>query len=593
MKNSSNIFFCILIVITSLLSSNCNKTDSPPTPKPDPLEEKVTASVNGRVIDENGKPVSNASLQAGTSTTTTDVNGVFRFNNIILSKNAGFVKIEKDGYFKSGRTIFTSAGVVNNIEIKLIPKKQRGNFASSAGGNISIESGAAINFPVNGIINKSTKMPYTGTVKVFGAYLNPEDPNLSSIMPGNLTGLTTENEQKILQTYGMIAVELEGGNGEKLNLASGKSAAITVAIPPGLQASAPATIPLWYFNDSLGIWKEEGTAARQGNTYTGSVSHFTFWNWDVPGNLVNLKLTLKNQAQELLPGYRVILKNTQNNSKVYGYTDSAGILSGPVPVSAPIEMTVYNKCNTLLLTQTVGPFNSGTDLGVVTITTPDDASIIVSGTILNCNQGPVTNGFVDLFLEGIFYRATINNGNYSIPILRCSGAPENLNMIATDIDAGKQSNTSGINVTSGNYTLNANACGVSLDQFIHFIAGPDTFYFSSPNDSITAGRTSNNQTYIGAQRNQQDTINFEWLSMYIQGDESPGTHSIAAFNSLILFRGIPSRIEYLIDNPINITITEYGGPGEYIAGNFTATMRERFKNVMVSATCNFRVRRVQ
>jgi hypothetical protein len=264
-----------------------------------------------------------------------------------------------------------------------------------------------------------------------------------------------------------------------------------------------------------------------------------------------------------------------------------------VPVSAPIEMTVYNKCNTLLLTQTVGPFNSGTDLGVVTITTPDDASIIVSGTILNCNQGPVTNGFVDLFLEGIFYRATINNGNYSIPILRCSGAPENLNMIATDIDAGKQSNTSGINVTSGNYTLNANACGVSLDQFIHFIAGPDTFYFSSPNDSITAGRTSNNQTYIGAQRNQQDTINFEWLSMYIQGDESPGTHSIAAFNSLILFRGIPSRIEYLIDNPINITITEYGGPGEYIAGNFTATMRERFKNVMVSATCNFRVRRVQ
>ena len=149
MKNNSNVIFCLLIVLTSLLFSNCNKTDNPPTPKPDPLEEKVTASVNGRIIDENDKPVSNASIQAGTSTTTTDVNGVFRFANILLSKNAGCVKVEKDGYFKTGRTIFTSAGVVNNIEIKLIPKKLRGNFSSSAGGNISIENGAAVNFPAN------------------------------------------------------------------------------------------------------------------------------------------------------------------------------------------------------------------------------------------------------------------------------------------------------------------------------------------------------------------------------------------------------------------------------------------------------------
>ena len=134
MKKNYNIFFCILVAITSLLFANCNKTDKPPAPKPDTLEEKVTASVNGRVVDENAEPVSNASVRAGASATTTDVNGVFRFNNIILSKNAGFVKVEKDGYFNTGRTIFTSAGVVNNIEIKLIPKKLRGNFSSSAGG---------------------------------------------------------------------------------------------------------------------------------------------------------------------------------------------------------------------------------------------------------------------------------------------------------------------------------------------------------------------------------------------------------------------------------------------------------------------------
>ncbi len=143
--------------------------------------------------------------------------------------------------------------MVNNIEITLIPKKERDNFQASAGGNISIENGAAVNFPVNGIIDESTNAAYTGTVRVFGAYLDPEDLTLASIMPGNLTGLTANNEHKILQTYGMIAVELEGSNGEKLNLASGKLAIIILPIPSALQANAPASIPLWYFSDTLGV----------------------------------------------------------------------------------------------------------------------------------------------------------------------------------------------------------------------------------------------------------------------------------------------------------------------------------------------------
>jgi hypothetical protein len=140
--------------------------------------------------------------------------------------------------------------------------------------------------------------------------------------------------------------------------------------------NAPATIPLWYFNDTLGIWKEEGTATKQGNNYVGSVSHFSFWNCDVPSNFVNLKMTLKNQNQEILPGYRVVLVNTQNNSHAHGNTDSSGIANGAVPSAVPIEMTVYNKCNTILYTQTIGPFTTATDLGVVTITTPNATALL-------------------------------------------------------------------------------------------------------------------------------------------------------------------------------------------------------------------------
>src|SRR5215216_6202636 len=201
-----------LLFIISFTAYSCQKnTHHDPEPPPvDPLAEKVTASIKGRVLDENSKPVNSAVVQSSGTSTTTDINGFFQFNNIQLAKNAGFVVVEKTGYLKGIRTIFTNTGVINNVEIQLIPKTNRGNFTAGAGGNITIQNGSSVNFPANGIINAATNTAYSGTVNVIGAYLDPADPKLPLIMPGNLTGLTTANEQKILQTFGMIAVELEG-----------------------------------------------------------------------------------------------------------------------------------------------------------------------------------------------------------------------------------------------------------------------------------------------------------------------------------------------------------------------------------------------
>jgi ABC-type sulfate transport system permease subunit len=108
-------------------------------------------------------------------------------------------------------------------------------------------------------------------------------------MPGNLTGITINNEQKILQTYGMIAVEMEGSSGEALNIAGSKQATISFPIPSAMLANAPATIPLWHFDETIGVWKEEGTATKQGNAYVGVVTHFSFWNCDVPAILSTLR----------------------------------------------------------------------------------------------------------------------------------------------------------------------------------------------------------------------------------------------------------------------------------------------------------------
>ena len=588
-------FIAYLLLFFALLTNyQCQKNPQDAPHPIDPLAEKVIASIKGRVTDENNKPVNNASVVAGTSTATTDINGFFELSNIQLAKNAGFVLVEKTGYLKGCRTIFTNSGIVNNVEIQLIPKTNRGNFAANAGGNIVIQSGTSVSFPASGVINATTKAAYTGTVNVIGAYLDPTDPKLSLIMPGNLVGLTTTNEQKVLQTFGMVVVELEGSGGEKLNLATGKTATITMAIPASLQASAPATIPLWFFDETKGLWKEEGSAAKQGNNYVGTVSHFSFWNCDVPNNYVNLKLTLKDQSGNPAIGYKVALKNTANNSTAYGVTDAAGSVSGAVPPSVSIEMKVYNKCNALVNTQTVGPFSTNTDLGLINITTPAPASITVSGTVVKCNSSPVTNGYTDVIIDGATYRTSINNGNFSITIERCSNTTTTAQVIGTDVQDLQQSSPSILNVSAGNYSAgNISACGVSTLQYINFTIGTIIHNFTSPADSFLVFRQDTTTSIQAFPTTFTDSASWKYTSFNFSGIAAPGTYLIPS-NIFIVTKGNqapPLSWQYNLTASTTVTITEFGGPGQYIAGSFIGTMRESTTNVTVTGTCNFRVRR--
>ncbi len=63
----------------------------------------------------------------------------------------------------------------------------------------------------------------------------------------------------VLQSTGMIAVELEFFSAQSLQLATGKTAVVKMPIPTSLLAKAPPTINTWSLNEQ-GIWVKEGTA---------------------------------------------------------------------------------------------------------------------------------------------------------------------------------------------------------------------------------------------------------------------------------------------------------------------------------------------
>jgi hypothetical protein len=576
----------LTIIAALVIAISCQKSDNNKPEPPQPgQKEYVTASIAGRILDNNKQPVSGAKITAGSMTATSDVNGSFRITNVSLDKNAGFIKIEKDGFFEGSRTIIVNANAVNNISIELIKKKVSGTVSGSTGGNITVEGGGNIVFTGNSFVNKAGNSAYTGTVSVSTFFLNPTASNFNAIMPGALRGVTAANEETGLQSFGMMAVELTGAGGEKLQLAAGKTATLNFPIPADLLSLAPNTIPLWSFNDSTGLWKEEGAATKQGSNYVGTVSHFSFWNCDWPYGVVNFKALVKDQNGNALANALVMMQTSTDQYTTYGsgYTDSTGNVSGLIPKGKILQLKITNKCGAVLFTKDIGPFTANADLGTLTVTTAAPGAVTFSGTAKNCSLTAVTNGYVEVYLDGMYTRTAINNGNWSLTINRCNNTPTTASVIAYDLGSNQGGTSTTVQVSGT--TVNAgdlSACGTSLAQFLNYTMNGVTKTFTSPADSMNSYKSGNSSYGIWVTRKSQSGDNV-YLYFNATGVGSVPLSSVEIFQSPKYYNGVL---------PITLNITEWtAGSGGFMAGNFTGTMIDSLGTNTVPINMTFRVQK--
>ena len=138
---------CLIAVLSLLFVISCQKEVKTDIPGPGPgtggtgttiNPTPVQGTVTGKVVDNNNNAVAGATVRAGTSTTTTDNRGLFRFNKISLDKYASLVTVEKSGFFKAYRVFSASANNTNFVRLKLIPKMLIGSVDASTGGSIDL-----------------------------------------------------------------------------------------------------------------------------------------------------------------------------------------------------------------------------------------------------------------------------------------------------------------------------------------------------------------------------------------------------------------------------------------------------------------------
>lgn len=368
----------------------------------------VSITVKGKVYDVNGTAISGALVKSGNVNVTTDVNGVFILNNIAANQKLGCVTVEKAGYFKGVRSFVPKTGG-NELQIQLLSKSIDGTINSSTGGTVSIPNGS-VTLPTNGVtLNNSA---YSGNVNVAIKHFDPTSANFNDAMPGSLVGVDNSTVSG-LTSYGMLGVELTDNNGQLLHIANGKTATLTFKVPTSLQASAPASIDLWSLDETKGYWKKEGVANLVNNEYVGEVSHFSFWNCDVPSNFVYINgQVINSQTQQPIQGATVTVSST-NYGAASDYTNSQGQYSGYVPNGVGLSITVSVNCsgsNTMVYTGSLPTMSANTSIATIAITLPGQT--VLSGTVVDCNNQPLSNSYIVVNNQAVF----TNNGQFSASV---------------------------------------------------------------------------------------------------------------------------------------------------------------------------------
>ena len=347
----------LLITLFTLVLTNCTKNE----------EETTTQEVFnfgnaskgafvGIVVDESNNPVASVSIEMGGMTTTTNSQGEFSLSNVPVSERFAYVKATKNGFVNGSRVVYPHAGI-NNMKIMLMTKTLTATIASGTTAVVSLPNGTSVKF--DGAFVNADGTAYTGAVKVYTNLLAADDENISVKMPGNLIGQRTDGSISGMLSYGMINVELFSSTNTKLQIADNHKATISMVIPNDKLNAAEATIPMWYFNETTGLWVEEGFSTKIGNKYVGDVSHFTLWNndWVYPVAILNVRAlnfdgTPVNGVKIYVSSDVIIEKHSAQLLNVYfGATNVNGTLTEGIPTNQVLTIKAYTPDGQLIKTE--------------------------------------------------------------------------------------------------------------------------------------------------------------------------------------------------------------------------------------------------
>lgn len=239
----------------------------------------------GKVTDTNGNPISSVTVSVGGQTAMTNPQGWYTVANLAAG-NKQLVTFSKNGSATTYQMTDIQTGKSSFVEAAMRPVDQTSSIPAATGGTVTNQANNAYATIGANSLATSQGTAYSGTATVMITSFDPSNELEANAFPGEYLGVLAQNQTVVpIKSFGFMDISVTTPNGDRLNLASGKTATIAIPVPASMQTDAAnmGTCPLWYFDTTTEAWKEEGSGTYDYTIecFVGNVTHFSVWNYDI------------------------------------------------------------------------------------------------------------------------------------------------------------------------------------------------------------------------------------------------------------------------------------------------------------------------
>jgi alpha-tubulin suppressor-like RCC1 family protein len=371
---------------------------NPAPPAPPPV---TTAAVTVTAVDSFGVALADASVTVPGTTLAGTTDAAGRATLDVPFATAVNVKIGKAGYADKFEVISVPTGTSSlGVTAMLRARAAAQTIANiQAGGSATGTDGLKVTFPADALVNAQGQ-PVTGSVDMFMTPIDVTGPDVAAF-PGLFEGVATGGARVALLSHGVAELVPTQG-GQRLNLAPGKMA--TVEIPlyadgntDGSPVQLGDVIPLWSLNEATGVWTQEGTGevvastgSPTGKALRATVSHFSWWNIDVPAQRCTLNLTVIGPTPAIPAGSIATVRGQASPTAT-----APGMPRPPVTGTASLTVPLPIALGATGVSRQV-PLPAGIDITAsATVTTPDGRTYYAEVTVA-CSAGQTVSRSITL-----------------------------------------------------------------------------------------------------------------------------------------------------------------------------------------------------
>lgn len=288
-------------------------------------QERATATINGRVVDDRQRPVGKVKIfLRGRVVGESGNDGSF---SVALPRSESRVALTftAEDYVPNTK-VYDSKAPGNGNVIVVWPIAYRVKFDPSR--ELNVELGASrIRVPANALTGPGGDRLDGPAVLRFTPF-DITDRLQQTAATGDFSGRMFDGSIRRLNSFGIFDFDLRDLRGRQLSLRRGAKIDLAIAVPPKLRDKAPRQVGFFDFDAEAGRWVQVGTFefAPGTLTYNGSVSSFGgAHNLDEAQDTTCVTVQVVNMFDgAAMPNFSVTANGPQYAS--YGTTNASGFV---------------------------------------------------------------------------------------------------------------------------------------------------------------------------------------------------------------------------------------------------------------------------